>query len=66
MGENATKKMVSKHLLDAKKFNYSYFTGIHRNKQGKTVYLIYDFGYLIFTNQEVLIYRNKRMRQSLP
>lgn len=51
--------MVSKHLLDEKRFNYSYYTGTHLNKEDKRVFLVYDFGYLIFTNQVVLIYRNR-------
>lgn len=61
MGENKTKIMVEKLKLDQNKFNYSYFTGMHINKNNKEVYNVYDFSYLIFSNQEILLYRNKKL-----
>jgi len=61
MGKREIKKIVPKHLLDEKRFNYSYITGTHVNVQGKRVSQVYDFSYLIFTNQDVLITRSKKL-----
>jgi hypothetical protein len=57
IGKNATQKKVSKQLLDLKKFNYTYITHYHINSQNKTVHYVYDFSYIIFSDQEVLIKR---------
>ena len=59
MGKNRHQKKFKKVILDKKRFNYSYITGIHINKQGKTVYHVYDFSYLIFSDQTVLVLRKK-------
>lgn len=57
MGKNAKQKKLPKHELDKKRFNYSYITGYHINSRGKTVHHVYDFSYLIFSDQGVIIYR---------
>ena len=59
LGKRTTQKMIPKFTLDKKKFNYSFITGTHVNKQGKRVFNIYDFSYLVFSTQDVLIVRNK-------
>lgn len=61
MGKASKSKKVLKLNLDKKNFNYSYITGMHINKQKKQVFHIYDFSYLIFSDQEIFIYRNLRM-----
>ena len=61
MGKTATQKKIPKTLLDSKKFNYSYITGFHINKQKKTVYNVYDFSYIPFSTQDVLIMRNLKI-----
>ena len=55
MGKNGTQKKIPKITLDAKKFNWTYLTHYHTNSQGKEVRYIYDFSYMIFSDQEVLI-----------
>ncbi len=55
MGKNAISKKVDKVLLDEKKFNYSYVTGYHINSKGKMVNVVYDFTWIIFSDQEILI-----------
>jgi predicted nucleic acid-binding Zn ribbon protein len=57
MGKSATSKKIDKKLLDAKKFNWTYITHYHINKQGKTVHYVFDFSYIVFSDQEVLIKR---------
>ncbi len=57
MGKNAIQKKIPRDILDQKKFNPSYITHYHINKQGKFVNYVYDFSWMIFSNQEVLIKR---------
>jgi predicted nucleic acid-binding Zn ribbon protein len=61
MGKNITQMKIPRVKLDKKKFNYSYITHFHVNNQGKTVQYVYDFSWMIFSDQEVLI---KRIRKS--
>lgn len=65
MGKSGTKKKIPKLTLDKKKFNYSYITGIHTNKYGKTVYNIYDFSYIPFSDQYILVTRNIKFSPTL-
>ena len=59
MGKNAVQKKVSRFILDKKKFNYKYHTHMHTNSVGKTYYYVYDFGWMEFTDQDILIVRKK-------
>jgi len=61
MGKRKTQIKIPRDLLDKKKFNYSFLTQFHVNNQGKTVYYIYDFSWMIFSDQEILI---KRIRKN--
>ena len=58
MGKKKMKVKVPRDILDKKKFNYSFLTHYHVNKYGKTVHFVYDFGWTIFSDQEILIHRN--------
>lgn len=55
MGKNGTQKKIPKLDLDNKKFNWTYITHVHLNSQGKEVRYVYDYSYIIFSDQEVLI-----------
>ena len=57
MGKNIHSKKLSRSVLDNKKFHFGYITNYHINKQGKTVNYVYDFSWMIFSDQEVLIKR---------
>ena len=57
MGKNSSQKKLDKKFLDAKKFNYTYVTHYHVNSQNKMVNYVYDFSWMIFSDQEVLIKR---------
>ena len=59
MGKNFSQKKIYRLLLDRKKFNFGYTTGFHINKNGKTVHHVYDFSWLIFSDEEVLIKRKR-------
>ena len=55
MGKNGTSKKIKRDILDQKKFNYAYITHYHINSQNKFVNYVYDFFWMIFSDQVVLI-----------
>ena len=59
LGKNSSKKKLPRIILDNKKFNFNYLTSFHINSQGKTVHHVYDFSWLVFSDDEVLIQRKK-------
>lgn len=59
MGKNATQKKIERAALDKKKFNYKYHTHTHTNVKGKTYFYLYDFGWMEFSDQQILIVRKK-------
>ena len=59
LGKNLTQKKVSRFVLDKKKFNYKYHTHLHRNSKGKLFFYVYDFAWMEFSDNEVLIIRKK-------
>ncbi len=56
MGESK-KEMFEKIVLERAKFRFEYHTGIYLNKEGKTYHLVYDFAWMEFSNQSVLVVR---------
>lgn len=59
MGKNASQKKIKRIMLDKKKFNYKYHTHTHVNSAGKTYYFIYDFAWMTFSDDMVLIVRSR-------
>lgn len=57
MGKNSVQKKVGRAMLDSKKFHFTYITHYHLNSQNKMVHYVYDFSYVLFSDQEVLIRR---------
>lgn len=55
MGPSRKKMKIARTELDATGFRYNYFTGIYFNKEGKTYHNVYDFAWMEFSNQEILI-----------
>lgn len=55
MGDQAKQKKITRKLLDQKKFNWHYITSIHTNIKGKLLNYVYDYSWMIFSDQEVLI-----------
>ncbi|MFZ1750245.1 MAG: hypothetical protein WAU01_08645 [Saprospiraceae bacterium] len=60
MGKSSIQKKVVKAILDSKKFHFGYITHYHLNAQNKMVHYVYDFSYIVFSDQEVLIKRISR------
>lgn len=61
LGKKIMQTKVDRALLDQKKFNWHYHTHYHLNIQGKMVYNVYDFSWILFSNQEVLIKKSKSL-----
>ena len=59
MGKNDVQKKISRLELDRKKFNYKYHTHFYINSQGKTYFYVYDFSWMEFSDNEILIIRRK-------
>ncbi|MEM7371786.1 MAG: hypothetical protein AAF587_24435 [Bacteroidota bacterium] len=45
--------------MDKKKFNFNYYTGSYVNSCGKQYYYVYDFAWMEFSDQEVLIFKRQ-------
>ena len=61
MGKNKTQIKIKRIVLEKKKFNYLYHTHLHVNSHGKTFYYVYDFAWMSFSDDEILI---RRVRQT--
>jgi hypothetical protein len=56
MGESK-KEMFDRTVLSRAKFRWEYMTGIYKNKQGKWYHLVYDYAWMEFTDQQILVVR---------
>ena len=56
MGESK-KEMFDRTVLTRAKFRWEYMTGIYKNKQDKWYHLVYDFAWMEFTDQRILVVR---------
>jgi len=59
MGKDLKKMKIGRRYLDLKKFNYDFITGFHINSQKKMIHHVYDFSWVIFSDQEILLMRSK-------
>lgn len=60
MKSNKTGKMtIEKLILTKLGFNFNYYTGSYLNNQGKTYFYIYDYAWMPFRSQEIMITHNK-------
>jgi len=46
---------INRRILDNKKFNYKYHTHFYVNSKGKTYYYVYDYAWMSFSDDEILI-----------
>lgn len=59
MGKHKIQTKIKRILLDQKKFNYKYHTHFNVNSVGKTYYFVYDFAWMQFSDDEILIIRKR-------
>lgn len=57
MGKNKRQRKVDRLLLEKKKFRFNYYTSSSVNSKNKTYYHVYDFSWMSFSDQEILIIR---------
>ena len=60
MGKNKVKMKINRIKLEQKKFRFKYHTHFQINKEGKMYRHIYDFAWMEFSNDEILIVRRKQ------
>ncbi|MCC7245487.1 MAG: hypothetical protein IT269_07405 [Saprospiraceae bacterium] len=56
---NSNKEQFDRALLTRTGFKYEYHTGTYLNKEGKMYRLVYDFAWMEFSDQKILIVRKK-------
>lgn len=57
IGKNRVQIKVSRMILEKKKFNFKYQTHFHINSKNKMYHYVYDFAWMEFSDDEVLIVR---------
>ena len=53
------KLMIDRLELERWGFNFNYITGIYKNSQGKLYHYVYDYAWMEFSKQEVMIVKKK-------
>lgn len=59
MGKNRIKIKIKRTVLERKKFRFKYHTHFHINKAGKMYKHVYDFAWMEFSDDTVLIVRRR-------
>lgn len=59
MGKYKTQIKINRITLDNKKFNFKYITHFQTNSKGKTYYYVFDFAWMEFSDNEILIIRKR-------
>jgi hypothetical protein len=59
LGANLTQIKVYRNKLEKKKFRFKYHTHTHVNSKGKTFHYVYNYAWMEFSDDEILIVRAK-------
>jgi len=60
LGKRKGQITVDRVVLEKKKFTFKYHTHLHINSKGKTYYYVYDFAWMEFSNDEILVIRKEK------
>lgn len=60
MGARSNKKIVMRSELVKKKFQFKYNTHYNINSNGKTYHHLYDFAWMEFSDDEIMIVRQRK------
>ena len=60
MGPKASRKMILRAELVKKKFQFKYLTHFNINSKGKMYHHVYDFAWMEFSDDEILLVRQKK------
>jgi hypothetical protein len=58
-GKHKTQIKIDRIFLDQKKFNFKYHTHLIKNSKGKNFFYVYDFAWMEFSDNEILIVRKR-------
>jgi len=59
MGRHKTQIKLDRIYLERKKFRFKYLTHFHINKRGKILHWVYDFAWMQFSDDDILIVRKR-------
>lgn len=59
LGKNKSQIKVYRNVLEKKKFRFKYHTHLHVNSRNKTFYYLYDLAWMEFSDDEILIVRQR-------
>lgn len=59
MSEMTAQKTIDRLILDKKGFNFIYHTHQQINSKGKTYYYVYDYGWMSFSDDRIMIVKRK-------
>lgn len=59
LGKKSTKLKFNRILLEKANFKFKFHTHTHVNSVGKTMHYVYDFGWMEFSDNTILIVRDK-------
>ncbi len=57
MGKRKLQHSTQRVVLEKKNFKFKYHTHLHVNSKGKTYYYVYDFAWMEFSSDEILVVR---------
>ena len=60
LGKNKTQTKVYRTRLEQKKFRFKYHTHFHINSKGKMFHYIYDMAWMEFSDDEILVVRQRK------
>ena len=60
LGKNKKQITLERVLLEKKNFSFKYHTHSNINSRGKIYFFVYDFAWMEFSNDKVLIIRKKQ------
>jgi hypothetical protein len=58
---NVVKDTIDRLVLVRAGFRFDYMTGIYLNKENKTYRIVYDYAWMDFSDQKVLIIQKKKL-----
>ncbi|EDM44813.1 hypothetical protein SCB49_14615 [unidentified eubacterium SCB49] len=59
LGKSTFQKKIKRTVLEKKNFKFQYHTHSLKNKQGKRYYWVYDFGWMPFSDDYVLVVQQR-------
>lgn len=65
MGKHKTQIKIERINLDNRKFNFKYITHFQTNSKGKIYYYVFDFAWMEFSDDEILIIRKRTNKRKL-